>query len=92
MIVRIMGRGQVEVDDAEVAGLDTLDDTLMAAVAAGDEPGFRASLIALVDRVCAVGTPVADDALLPSDIVLPSPDAELAEVRGLIDDEGLIPG
>ena len=38
------------------------------------------------------GAPLPDDALEPSDLILPSPDATLEEVRELLSDDGLIPG
>jgi hypothetical protein len=39
-----------------------------------------------------VGKPLPDDEIVPSDLVLPSADASLDEVRELLGDEGLIPG
>ncbi|CAL9594713.1 MULTISPECIES: PspA-associated protein PspAA [Streptomyces] len=92
MIVRIMGEGQVRVDDAHLAELNRLDDELLAEMESGDEDGFRRTLTALLDAVRRLGTPLPDDALEPSDLILPSPDATLEEVRELLTDEGLIPG
>jgi hypothetical protein len=42
--------------------------------------------------VRSVGRQLPDDEIVPSDLVLPSADASLAEVRELLGDEGLIPG
>lgn len=92
MIVRILGEGQLEVPDAELDTLNALDADVQAAVEAGDETAFRTALQALVAGVRASGTPVADDALVESDFVLPAPDASLEEVRELLGDEGLVPG
>jgi hypothetical protein len=39
-----------------------------------------------------VGQPVALDALVPSDLVLPHAQASLDEVRDLLNHDGLIPG
>jgi hypothetical protein len=64
----------------------------MAATDSGDDARFHAALGALIDQVCAVGRPLADDDLRPSDVVLPDPDASVDEVRELLGDEGLIPG
>ena len=58
----------------------------------GDEPAFRAALMALLDRVRALGTPLAADALEPSDSILPRAGADLDEVRSMMTDEGYIPG
>ena len=92
MIVRILGEGQVEVPDSELDSLNELDDALQRAVDGGDEEGFSQSLTALLSRVRDVGRPLPDDEIVPSDLVLPSADASLAEVRELLGDEGLIPG
>ncbi|MET8945570.1 hypothetical protein ABZX30_18760 [Streptomyces sp. NPDC004542] len=92
MIVRIMGEGQVRLADSHLAELDTLDDELLAEMDNGDGPGFRRTLHALLAKVRALGEPVPDDSLDPSDLILPSPDATLEEVRELLSDEGLIPG
>ncbi|MDO0928048.1 hypothetical protein QQY24_22525 [Streptomyces sp. TG1A-8] len=92
MIVRIMGEGQVRLDDAHLAELDALDDELLAEVESGDGEGFRRTLHALLDAVRRLGSPLADDALEPSELILPAPDASLEEVRELLGDGGLIPG
>ena len=92
MIVRILGEGQLDVPDGELDGLNTLDDALQAAVDGGDEARFAESLTALLTRVREVGKPLPVDEIVPSDLVLPSSDASLAEVRELLGDEGLIPG
>ncbi|GAA2233952.1 hypothetical protein GCM10010232_20830 [Streptomyces amakusaensis] len=91
MIVRIMGEGQVRLADGHLAELDKLDDELLAEVERGDEPGFRRTLTALLDRVHDLGEPLPDDALEPSGLILPGPDATLADVRAMLGDEGLIP-
>jgi hypothetical protein len=92
MIVRIMGEGQVRLDDGRLAELNTLDDELLAEMETGDGPGFRATLQALLAKVRELGDPLPDDALEPSDLILPSSDATLEEVRELLSDDGLIPG
>ena len=92
MIVRILGEGQVDVPDGELDSLNDLDDALQNAVDGGDEEGFTQSLAALLSRVRQVGRPLPDDEIVASDLVLPSADASLAEVRELLGDEGLIPG
>jgi hypothetical protein len=92
VIVRILGEGQLDVADGELDSLNALDDAVLAAVDGGDDEQFAESLRALLDRVRQVGTPVPDDAIVPSDLVLPSADATLVEVRELLGDEGLIPG
>ncbi|WP_432135621.1 MULTISPECIES: PspA-associated protein PspAA [unclassified Streptomyces] len=92
MIVRIMGEGQVRLDDSHFAELNKLDDELLAEMEGGDEAGFRRTFTALLDAVRRLGTPLPDDCLEPSELILPSPDATLDDVRELLSDDGLIPG
>ncbi|HZY29625.1 MAG: PspA-associated protein PspAA [Jiangellaceae bacterium] len=92
MIVRIMGEGQLEIDDSRLTELNPLDDALSAAVESGDDAQFRSALVALLDAVRSLGVPVADDALVDSDLVLPFAEAHIDEVRELLSGEGLIPG
>lgn len=92
MIVRIMGEGQVKVDDSHLTELNKLDNELLAAVQSGDEPAFRRTLGALLDGVRGFGEPLPDDALVPSELILPAPEATLETVRDMLNDDGLIPG
>ncbi|MEV5309040.1 hypothetical protein [Streptomyces sp. NPDC052610] len=91
MIVRIMGEGQVELADSHFAELNKLDDDLLAEMEQGDGPGFRRTLSALLARVRELGTPLPDDSLEPSELILPSPEATLDEVREMLAEDGLIP-
>lgn len=92
MIVRIMGEGQVELADSHFTELNKLDDELLSEMESGDGPGFRTTLQALLDKVRELGTPLPDDSLEPSELILPAPDASLDEVREMLSDDGLIPG
>jgi hypothetical protein len=95
MIVRILGEGQVRVDDAVMADLQRLDDSLSAAVQAGDEPAFRAARDELLAKVRAAGTALPPATIEPSQAILPGPDATMDDVRRLLADAsdiGLIPG
>ncbi|GAB7033988.1 hypothetical protein AB0G35_21340 [Streptomyces sp. NPDC021749] len=92
MIVRIMGEGQVKLDDAHFIELNKLDDELLEEMESGDEAGFRRTLGALLEAVRRMGTPLPDDSLEPSQLILPSPEATLDEVREMLSDDGLIPG
>ncbi|CAL9583685.1 PspA-associated protein PspAA [Streptomyces sp. enrichment culture] len=92
MIVRIMGEGQLTLEESRLPELNKLDEELLAEMENGDGPGFRATLQALLAKVYELGEPLPDDSLEPSDLILPSPDATLEEVRDLLTDDGLIPG
>lgn len=92
MIVRILGEGQLDVDDSALDRLNELDAAVERAVEADDVAAFGPALTALLAEVRALGAPHADDDLVPSDVVLPPADATIAEVRDLLSDDGLIPG
>ncbi|TDC68930.1 PspA-associated protein PspAA [Streptomyces hainanensis] len=91
MIVRIMGEGQVRLADSHFPELNKLDDELLAEVETGDLEGFRRTLGALLAAVRKLGTPLPDDALEPSELILPAPDATIDEVRAMLTEDGLIP-
>lgn len=92
MIVRILGEGQREVPDTAVDGLNELDAAVELAVDAGDEAAFADGLRGLLDAVRSAGTPLPDESLVDSDLILPPSDATIEEVRELLGDDGLIPG
>ncbi|HEU4539595.1 MAG TPA: hypothetical protein VFR23_00575 [Jiangellaceae bacterium] len=91
MIVRIMGEGQLRLDDSALDELNRFDDQLGKAIDSGDDEKFRAALVALLDAVRATGTPVPDEELVDSDVVLPYAEAHVDEVRAMLTDDGLIP-
>ncbi|MCD9142078.1 PspA-associated protein PspAA [Streptomyces albireticuli] len=92
MIVRIMGEGQWKLADSHFTELNKLDDELLEEMESGDQEGFRRTLGDLLDAVRRLGSPLPDDALEPSELILPAPDASLEEVRAMLSDDGLIPG
>jgi len=94
VIVRVLGEGQYVVDDAHADLLNGLDAGLESAVESGDEAAFRSALADLLAQVRTVGERLPDDALEPSDAVLPDESTSLEEVRLMLTDstEGLIPG
>ena len=94
MIVRVLGEGQYDVDDAHTELLNGLDSGLERAVESGDEAAFRSALADLLAQVRTNGERLPDDSLEPSDAVLPDESSSLEEVRTMLADssEGLIPG
>jgi len=92
VIVRILGEGQFSVDEAATVELNKLDTQLEAAVERNDETAFTAALHGLLDKVRELGAALPSDALEPSDLILPSGDSSMDEVRKLLTDDGLIPG
>jgi hypothetical protein len=92
MIIRVVGEGQFEVPDGHLEELNRLDEDLLKACDAGDEPRFATALDALITSVRSAGSELPADYLGASDLVLPGPDSTIEEVRDLLGDEGLIPG
>jgi len=92
MIVRILGEGQLHVDESAAHELNELDAKLEAAVERKDESGFKPALDELLARVRAIGRPAEPGALEPSELILPGEDASMADVRRLLAGDGLIPG
>jgi hypothetical protein len=91
MIVRISGEGQWKLDDDVRARVNELDNAAVAAVDAGDEPGFHESFDKLLAMVRADGARLPGDDLHPSDVILPPADLSFAEAGEDFTGEGLIP-
>jgi len=91
MIVRVFNEGQYELQDGAVERLRELDVKTEAAIEAGDEAGFRHCYDELLKVLREQGTPLADDDLRGSDLMLPPADISLAEAQTEFSDHGLIP-
>jgi len=87
VIVRILGEGQFEVPEGQIASLDELDQQLVTALDTDDEATFREALNRLLESVRAEGKPVPPDRFVPSDLTLPDAQASLKEVRELLASE-----
>lgn len=92
MIVRILGEGQFEVPDALLDELNVHDALLEKTLHGGSENDFHAALEGLLAVVREKAVPVPDEFLGGSDITLPAAEATPAEVRGMLAEDGLIPG
>ncbi len=92
MIVRISNEGQYELAADDVSELNRLDNAAVVACEATDEQQFHTTFKRLLDYVRTKGTPVGDDDLFGSDIILPPSDVTLEEARREFKGEGLIPG
>ena len=92
MIVRIATVGQYRLDDAIISELQRFDDAIEQAVSGSDDAGFRELLQQMHDLVTQGGTPLPDDEIVPSDVILPPPDETLEEAQKLLGAEGFVPG
>jgi hypothetical protein len=91
VIVRIMGEGQLDVQEGDLSALNNLDSELETAIDSGDEEKFRSALHALLEQVRTVGKTLPAEDLAPSELILPPADATMDEVRAMLGDAGLIP-
>jgi len=92
MIVRISTEGQYTVAESDLAELNKIDNAAVVACETTDEQGFHEAFDRLLELVRTKGTPVPDDELVGSDIILPPPDLSLEEAKKEFQGEGLIPG
>jgi hypothetical protein len=94
MIVRILNEGQWRLTDEALRALNSFDDAVEQAVVAGDQNQLTQALHTLLDRIRTTGTPVPDEELEDSDLILPAADSTVEEVQELLSEseEGLIPG
>jgi hypothetical protein len=90
MIIRILHEGQYEIQDESLQRLNAVDEDMFAAAASANEGRFRQLLDQALGIIRREGRALAVEDLRPSDLVLPSPDSTLEEVRALLAQEGLI--
>lgn len=92
MIVRISSEGQYNLPGSYIDRLNEIDNALVEAVEAENQPAFETLLKRMLDLVREHGEPVPVDELLESDLILPEPDLTLREAEELFVGEGLLPG
>jgi hypothetical protein len=91
VIVRLSGEGQYRLPDEDAGRLNELDNRAVEAVEAGDEQGFRELWGQMLELVEKDGSPLPDDELAESDVILPPRDLSLEEAKAEFTGEGLIP-
>jgi hypothetical protein len=91
MIVRISGEDQYQLPDGEAEHLNELEKGVMALVDGGHRDGFGVAYGSLLDYVRSHGTPIGDDELESSDVILPPADLTFEEAGREFTGEGLIP-
>jgi len=91
MIVRISGEDQYRLEDSERQPLNELENKVVAIVEAGEIDGFKDAFAALLEFVRSHGSPVGDDELEGSDVILPPADVSFQEAGREFTGEGLIP-
>jgi hypothetical protein len=91
VIVRIATESQYRLDDEAATQLNELDNEAVTAVDSGDEDRFHEVFEQMLDLVRREGTPLADDELEESDVIVPPPDISFVEAGAEFTGEGLIP-
>jgi hypothetical protein len=91
MIVRIATEGQYRLADEAVERVNALDNEAVAAVEADDEARFTELFGQIIALIRAEGTPLPDDELHGSDVIVPPPDTSFEEARHEFSGDGLIP-
>lgn len=91
MIVRISSEGQYELPDDQADRLNELDNQLVTVCEGGDEKQFDDLWGQMIEFVRSTGTPVPEDELMGSDVILPPADTTMAEAAAEFTGEGLIP-
>ena len=91
MIVRIATEGQYRLPEDDADGLNELDNDVVSAVEAGDEDRFHELFEQMLDLVRRAGTPLGEDELEESDVIIPPPDTSFVEASAEFTGEGLIP-
>jgi hypothetical protein len=91
VIVRIATESQYRLPDEAAEGLNGLDNEAVAAVEAGDEDRFHEVFEQMLELVRRDGTPLGEDELEESDVILPPPDLSFVEAAAEFSGEGLIP-
>jgi hypothetical protein len=91
VIVRISTESQYRLPDDDAETLNELDNEVVAAVEAGDEDRYHEVFEQMLDLVRRAGTPLDEDELEESDVILPPPDTSFVEAAEEFTGDGLIP-
>jgi hypothetical protein len=91
VIVRIATESQYRLPEDDAAALNELDNEVVAAVAAGDEDRFHEVFEQMLELVRRDGSPLGDDEIEESDVILPPPDTSFVEASAEFTGDGLIP-
>jgi len=92
MIVRVLHEGQYRISGDDLDRINAIDQQLVDCVAEGDEASFARLLRQLIQTVREHGQPVPVDEFVESDVILPSEDSTMEDVKDLFTGEGIVPG
>ena len=95
MIIRIVGDVQWQAPDTEMNHLNRIDSRVEHAIETTSQSELTEALSELVTTVRTIGTPIADDNIVDSDLIVPDVSATIEEVSVWLSEnpagDGLIP-
>jgi hypothetical protein len=91
MIVRILGDNQYVLDSTYLDKLNELDNCMVDHLSNEEVDEFSSCLHEMIHTIREKGTPLDPAEILPSDLIVPSPDITPKEARKLFTKEGIIP-
>ena len=91
MIVRVATESQYRLPEEDAERLGELDNEAVAAVDAGDEDRFHEIFEQMLDLVRRAGSPLGEDEIEESEVILPPPDISFVEASAEFTGDGLIP-
>jgi hypothetical protein len=91
MIVRILGDDQYVLDSTYLDKLNELDNCMVDHLSNEEVDEFSSCLHEMIHTIREKGTPLDPAEILPSDLIVPSPDITPKEARKLFTKEGIIP-
>ena len=77
MIIRIVREGQWQVPDIEMGHLNRIDARVEHAIETTSQNELTEALTELVTTLRTVGTPIADDNIIDSDLIVPDVSATI---------------
>ncbi|TAK27107.1 MAG: hypothetical protein EPO21_24270 [Chloroflexota bacterium] len=91
MIVRILSEGQYRLNSTALDKLNDIDNQIVKIVASGDQQGYQSLFQKMIGLVRQQGTPVPEQELVESDVIIPQADTSFEEAKSLFVGDGLVP-
>lgn len=92
MIIRILGEGQVVLDPSDLSEINELDAAVETAANSGNQAALTEALGLLLGKVREVSSPLPDDVIAESELILPDESATVDQIRELLDESSHYPG
>jgi len=90
MIIRLMGYGQYQLEEKYLDNLNQIDNQLVTIVQNNDQENFQKTYPKLIQYVQKHATPLPDDEIHESQIIIPPDDLTLEEAKKIFTGEGIL--